>query len=127
MVEPKRKLEEQPGKASNETDRDRKIQVRMDESQLETTYANVSNVWGTREELMLDFGMSSIRRGIAPSVEIQLRKRIVLTPHNAKRLAIMMAQAVKKYEAQFGEIAITKTQDAPSIAYSSEDAGGPVQ
>ncbi len=100
---------------------DGRVQLQLNEANLETTYANVANVWGNREEIMLDFGMSSIRRGAGANISLQMSKRIVMNAFTAKRLALMLQQAIQTYEAKFGRVELA-TQETPDIAHTSDEA-----
>ena len=91
------------------------VQVQMDDTDIETVYANFSNVSGTREEFMVDFGMSSVRRTGGTKVSVKLTKRILLSPYTTKRLAQLMNQVVSSYEAKFGTIEITRREDVPKV------------
>ncbi len=97
------------------------FKVRLDDSDLEVLYANYANVSGTREEIQLDFGMSSVRRTQDPPISIKITKRITLNPHTAKRLAIMMNQAITAYETKFGHVEITQQQEVPDMSQSSDE------
>lgn len=89
--------------AGNETS-GRQPKVVWDDSQMTTTYANVCNVLGTREELMILFGSNQAWRSDAEEVTVQLTNRMVLNPHAAKRLLALLQMGVRQYEERFGEI-----------------------
>jgi hypothetical protein len=81
-------------------------QVRWDDSNMRTAYANVCNVIGTREEIMLLFGANQAWQGGQREVRVVLSDRVVLNPYAAKRLCRMLEQGLKEYEAQFGELKV---------------------
>ena len=62
-------------------------QIRMDDSKMETTYANICNVSFSREELTLLFGMSKNWHASQKEVVVEMTDRMVLNPYVAKRLA----------------------------------------
>jgi len=81
--------------------------VKWDDSDMRTTYANVCNVTGTREEVTLLFGTN--QTGIdQKEVSVRLNDRIIVSPFAAKRLALLMNQVVKEYEKRFGELSIER-------------------
>ena len=81
--------------------------VKWDDSTMRTTYANVCNVTGTREEFALLFGTN--QTGIdQKEVSVRLSDRIILSPYAAKRLALLMNSVVKEYEKRFGDLSIER-------------------
>jgi hypothetical protein len=60
--------------------------VQFDVSNLQSSYANVNNVW---------------ERGQA-NMQVQMTNRIVLNPYAAKRLATVLNRVVAEYESRFG-------------------------
>lgn len=79
--------------------------VVWDDSQMKTSYVNVCNVMGTREEVTLLFGTNQAWSGGQKEVKVLLSNRVVLNPYAAKRLLLLLQQGVKEYEARFGELA----------------------
>ena len=81
--------------------------VKWNDSDMRTTYANVCNVTGTREEVTLLFGTN--QTGIdQKEVSVRLSDRIIVSPFAAKRLALLMNSVVKEYEKRFGELSIER-------------------
>jgi len=80
--------------------------VVWDDSKMNTSYANVCNVLGTREEIMLLFGANQQWRTGQKEVTVLLSDRIVLNPYAAKRLFRMLEQGLKEYESRYGELRI---------------------
>ena len=78
--------------------------VVWDDSKMHTSYANVCNVLGTREEIMLLFGANQAWHGGQKEVTVALSERIVLNPFAAKRLLQLRGQGLKEYEARYGEL-----------------------
>src|SRR3954468_24572538 len=74
--------------------------VVWDDSRMRTSYANVCNVLGTREEVMLLFGANQAWQGGQKEVTVLLSERIVLNPYAAKRLLQLLGQGLKEYEAR---------------------------
>lgn len=77
-----------------------------DDSKMNTSYANVCNVLGTREEVTLLFGAHQAWRADQKEVRVLLSDRVVLNPYAAKRLMLMLEKGLKEYEAKFGELKI---------------------
>ena len=78
--------------------------VVWDDSKMHTSYANVCNVLGTREEIMLLFGANQAWHGGQTEVTVALSERIVLNPYAAKRLLQLLGQGLKEYEGRYGEL-----------------------
>lgn len=77
-----------------------------DDSSMRSVYANVTNVTGGREELILLFGMNQAWQPSQKEVKVQLSDRIVLSPFAAKRLAILLGKTLTEYEKRFGVIEV---------------------
>jgi hypothetical protein len=82
------------------------IKVHWDDSRMQAAYANVCNASCTREEVTLLFGTNQTWRPGQRDLTVQLSHRIVLSPFAAKRLALLLDAALKRYEASFGEIVV---------------------
>src|SRR3954468_23496745 len=80
--------------------------IKWDDSSMRTSYANVCNVLGTREEIMLLFGANQAWHGGLKEVTVVLSDRIVLNPYAAKRLMHLLEQGLKEYEARYGELKV---------------------
>ena len=85
-----------------------------DDSDMRSAYANVANVAGGREEIVLLFGMNQAWHAGQKEVKVKLTDRIVLSPFAAKRLAILLNNVLKDYEKRYGEMEV--------IARRPEDA-----
>ena len=80
------------------------VTVVWDDSEMRTCYANVTNVQGSREEISLLMGTN---RGWKPGqteVHVQLTDRIVLNPHAARRLSVLLNKVLAEYEARYGSL-----------------------
>jgi len=83
---------------------------------IKSTYANTCTVSSTREEVVLNFGLNqSWERGQA-STQVQLTDRIILNPHTAKRLALLLNAVVQQYESRFGSLDLSMTQAPGAMA-----------
>jgi hypothetical protein len=83
---------------------DQKLKIKWDDSSMKSVYANVCNVAGTREEIVLLFGMNQAWHSAQKEVTIQLADRVVLSPFVAKRLAVLLDNMIKDYEKKYGEM-----------------------
>ena len=79
--------------------------IHWDESEMQSVYANVCNVMGTREEISLVFGSNqTLQPKPGGEVNIKVSNRVMLTPHAAKRFALLLKMGLDQYEQKFGEI-----------------------
>jgi hypothetical protein len=79
-------------------------QIKWDDEAATTNYANVCNVLGTREEIMLLFGSKHAWDADLKEVTVKLSNRIVLNPYAAKRLMELLEIGIKEYETRYGEL-----------------------
>lgn len=88
------------------------IQLRIDESKMNTTYANTIRTSTMPDELVMDFGINlpAPSEGNQPIFTFAVGSRIVMNWAAAKRLAISLGQAVRQYEEQNGEINLNPGQ-----------------
>ena len=80
--------------------------VRLDQTNLKSSYANVCNVSSTREEVVLMFGFNHAWERGQKELQVQLTDRIILSPFAAKRLAGLLGNVVREYESRFGKISV---------------------
>ncbi len=78
--------------------------IRWDDSNMRSVYANVCNVAGTREEVVLLFGMNQAWHSAQEEVTIQLADRVVLSPFVAKRMSILLNNVIRDYETKYGPL-----------------------
>ncbi len=86
------------------------VRIRWDSSNMRSAYANVFNVAGTREEIVLFFGMNQAWDATQKEVTVQLSDRIVLSPFVAKRLSIVLNNVVRDYENRYGKLEVEVRQ-----------------
>ena len=79
-------------------------EVVWDDAGMVTTYANVCNVQGTREEMMLLFGANQGWQPDQSKVTVRLTNRILMTPLAAKRLHALLEMGLKEYENRYGPL-----------------------
>ena len=78
--------------------------VVWDDSRMNTSYSNVCNVLGSREEITLLFGANQAWHSGQKEVKVLLSERVVLNPYAAKRLGMLLEKVLKEYEARYGEL-----------------------
>ena len=108
MAEEQKKTEEEKPAAGNA-----QPSLKWDDTSMSTAYANVANVSVTREECCLFFG-TNLTSGISGQgeVTIKLSDRIIMTPHAAKRLSLLLSANLKAYEERYGKLDVQR--DAPA-------------
>ncbi len=78
--------------------------IRWDDSRMQSAYANVCNVASTREEVVLLFGINQAWHSGQREIPVQLTDRIILSPHAAKRLSVLLTNVLREYESRFGAL-----------------------
>ena len=78
-------------------------QLRVDTSELKSSYCNVCNVNSTREEVVLNFGVNH-DWDRAQAGAVKLHHRIILSPYAAKRVAALLSKLVQDYESRYGTL-----------------------
>jgi hypothetical protein len=78
--------------------------IRWDDSQMQSSYANVCNVASTREEVVLLFGINQAWQAGQSEIPIQLTNRVIISPYVAKRLSTLLENVLKEYETRFGQL-----------------------
>ena len=91
------------------------IQLRIDESKMNTTYANTIRTSTTGDEVVLDFGMNlpAPTADGSPALVFSVTSRVVMNWVAAKRMAISLGQAVRQYEERNGEIQLEQRAEEP--------------
>ncbi len=83
------------------------INIELDDKMAEGTYANLAIINHSVSEFIVDF--ISVMPG---QPKAKVKSRIILTPQHAKRLVKALAENVKRFEKNHGEI---KDYDQPPI------------
>ena len=104
------------------------IQLQIDDSQTPLLYSTTVRVWGSSEEINLDFA-GPIRPGTQPrTARLKIDQRVVLNPWAAKRLAVALGQAVGRFEAAYGVLELDERKRrvggapaAPADAAKADD------
>src|SRR5438105_15478399 len=83
--------------------------VAWDDKEMRTSYANVINAISTQEEFSLFFGTNQTwNLAEAPGLVVKLDNRVILTPHAAKRLQLLLTERLAEYERRFGPFNLTR-------------------
>ena len=84
------------------------VRVRIDERDLNTSYANAFRTHARAEEVILDFGLNSVNQATAqqanPEITFNIDQRVIMNYYSAKRLAITLGQLIRQHEDNFGEL-----------------------
>ena len=92
--------------------KDNILNIECSEETAQGAYSNLAMSNFNKEEFLLDFVF------VQPGGQKgKVRSRIILSPKNAKRLALMLADNIKKYEEKCGPI--TDEPQLPGIQLSS--------
>ena len=89
------------------------MSIRWDDANMRSTYSNVCNVTGTREELVLLFGVHQAWQSGVKEVTVQLQERIILSPYAAKRLNLLLSRLLREYENRYGALNIETSAGPP--------------
>jgi hypothetical protein len=95
------------GKGSVAAGDPNRLRVKWDDANMRSAYANVCNAVSTREEVVLLFGLNQSWHAGQKDVTVQLTDRIILSPHAAKRLQVLLTQLIKQHEDRFGPLDAT--------------------
>jgi hypothetical protein len=98
--------EKTPDKKQTQPQTPQQMKVRWDSANMRSSYSNVCNVAGTREEIVLLFGMNQSFDAKQNEMAIQLSDRIVMSPFVAKRLAELLNNVTKDYEMKYGALMV---------------------
>jgi len=94
--------EETPRTAAQEEGTTRVV---WDDSQMTTSYANVINVFNSREEFTFLFGTNQTwNLPSSRELTVRLSNRIVLTPFAATRLQALLSARIADYEKRFSPL-----------------------
>ena len=94
----------------NKDEKQQGLQIELDGTVGEGTYANLAIVSHSLSEFILDF----VR--VMPNMpKAKVKSRIVLTPEHAKRLLFALQDNINKYEQQNGKIKVPDNNQLPPI------------
>lgn len=76
--------------------------IKWDGSRMRSTYANVFNVMGAREEVVLLFGTSQSWDSSPQERKVRVTERIIMNPFAAKRMSRLLSEVINNYEEKYG-------------------------
>ena len=79
-------------------------QIKLNTTNLKSSYCNMCNANTTREEVVLNFGVNQNWDRGQRGLEVSLEHRIILSPFAAKRLAQMLNKLIGEYETHYGKL-----------------------
>jgi hypothetical protein len=99
------------------------VQLQIDDQNAPTLYSTTVRVWGSSEEVNLDFAGPIRPTAKAGTVRLKIDQRVILNPYAAKRLAIALTQAVRRYETTYGALELDegKRRQAGAAAAPAEE------
>ena len=81
-------------------------QLQIDDANASVSYSSTSRIWGSAEEIIVDFSQG-VRPGRgANTAALKVDSRVILSPWAAKRLALALGQTVQRYEQTYGILEI---------------------
>jgi len=95
--------EQNEGEAANQAaqEQNQRAQVKVNDKDAVSLYANFCRVTGTPEELILDFGLNAQPFGV-PTEPVDVKMRIVTNYFTAKRMLQALHMSVQRHEQAFG-------------------------
>jgi hypothetical protein len=103
--------------------------MRLDSSNVTSSYANTCYASSTKEEVVLNFGLNQSWERGQKEMQVQLTNRIILSPYAAKRLVLLLTAVMQQHEARFGPLDVSggATPAQPAAESSSEPKLRPVK
>lgn len=89
------------------------VRVTLDERDLKTIFANAYRIHTTAEEVVVDFGFNMPDpnpQQQQAQLLFKVTDRVIMSYSSIKRLSTSLAQLIKRYEQQFGEIPVQPGQ-----------------
>jgi hypothetical protein len=94
-------------------DPNQQVQLVVDEREMRNTFANGYRIYTTGEEVVVDFGFNMLNPNPQSGQSQMLFKagdRVIMSYPTIKRLSMSLAQLVRRYEDQFGQIPVQPGQ-----------------
>lgn len=85
--------------------------VKWNQTNMNTSYANVCNTLSSQEEVTLLFGTRQNINAEKKQLEVNLSDRIVLNPFAAKRLLILLKHVLQEYESRYGKLEVQELEN----------------
>jgi hypothetical protein len=80
-------------------------EMKLDTSQLKSSYCNVCSATSTKEEVVLTFGVNQnwdLQQGVRGPMDVQLLHRIIMSPAAAKRFHDLLTRLLTEHESRHG-------------------------
>ena len=90
---------------NSQTSAGSQFRVQVDDQDVPTTYASIVRVSGSAEEFTLDFA-GPLKQTGQNQATLRVVERVYLNIWAAKRLSMMLSQAIERYEQAYGAIEI---------------------
>ncbi|MDN5788000.1 DUF3467 domain-containing protein [Pseudorhodobacter sp.] len=78
--------------------------IRLDTSQMKSSYCNVCNATSTREEVVLNFGLNQSWDRPEGDLEIEIQHRVIMSPFAAQKLREVLEELLDSYEKRYGPL-----------------------
>lgn len=104
------------------------FQLQIDDADVPMKYSTTVRVWGSSEEINLDFAGPIRPTNQQNIARLKIDQRMILNPWAAKRLAVALGQAVGRYESTYGVLELDERKRrrtpaaAPAAAAPAADA-----
>jgi hypothetical protein len=79
-------------------------EMKIDNSQLKSSYCNVCSVTSTIEEVVLNFGINQNWDQAEQPMEVALHHRIIMSPAAAKRFHGLLTQLLADHKSKHGAV-----------------------
>ena len=90
-------------------DEGKRPQMRWNDDDMASNFANVVNVQSTREQVDLFFGVNQTwNLKNDPTLVVDLKNRVMLSPLAAKRLSVMLNSVLREHESRYGPLELDK-------------------
>ena len=83
---------------------EKELKIKAKDEQLQGVYANLMQVFHTKEEFVLDFFLNLPPQG-------RLCARVIVSPPHLKRVIKALKENLEKYEEKFGQIKENKIEE----------------
>jgi len=92
---------------SSDVPKNRDTSVVWNDSAMQTSFANVVNVQGTREQIEFFFGTNKTwNAGATGPMQVDLNNRVIMTPYATKRLHQILTGVLREYESRHGVLKV---------------------
>jgi hypothetical protein len=78
--------------------------MKLDTTQLKSSYCNVCSATSTREEVVMNFGINQNWDLRQQPMDVALHHRIIMSPAAAKRFHSVLSQLIVDHEARHGSL-----------------------